>query len=79
VPIVAETDTEALDYALRACGAEAAKAPRIMRIQDTLHLTDVSVSETVLTDLRDRQGVQILGEARAAFNDTGALIAFHES
>jgi hypothetical protein len=45
VPIVAESDQQAVDIALRSSGAVAQGQERVMRIRDTLHLEEIYVSE----------------------------------
>jgi hypothetical protein len=74
IPVVAETDAEALQIVLRACGAARAASPRIIRIRDTLHLEELWVSEAVLAGLRGREGVEVLGGPEEMFDANGRLI-----
>ncbi len=56
IPIVAETDREAFDIALRSCGHVPEGHERIVRILDTLHLDEVYVSPAYSTKLHMRIG-----------------------
>ncbi len=76
VPVVAETDASALDFALRACGAEAEEAPRIIRIRDTLHLGEMHVSPAVLAEIDGRGDIEKIAPARDAFDESGTLVSF---
>ncbi len=57
VPVVAETDEQAIDIALRACGLADASAARIIRIRNTLRLDELHVSAPVLAEIRNRDGI----------------------
>jgi len=63
VPIVADSDEQAIGIALRSCGAVAAGHERIMRIRDTLHLEEIYVSEKLLEELRPRPAIQDTGRS----------------
>lgn len=76
VPVVAGTDASALDFALRACGAAAEEAPRIIRIRDTLHLGEMDVTSTVLAEVGGRDDIETIAPARSAFDDSGNLVPF---
>jgi len=60
VPVVAENDRKALAFALRNCGAVELKDARIVRIQDTLHLGKICVSENLLTELDSNKNIEQL-------------------
>ena len=76
IPVVAETDRDAFEMALRSCGYLADGRERIVRIVDTLHLEHVYVSEAILGDLSGRDGIEILGEGAELFDRAGRLTAF---
>ncbi len=74
IPIHFDTDREVIDAALGTIGlAEPAEA-RIVRIRNTLALSEVEVSETCRADLAGRSDVKIVEPAYAlAFDETGNL------
>lgn len=61
IPIVMETEREALIAAVRCCGNIGEAGPRIVQIKDTLHLGEIQVSENMLPLLRDNDRIEILG------------------
>ena len=71
VPIVADSDEQAIDIALRSCGAVAAGQERIMRIRDTLHLEEIYVSEKLLEELRPRPAIQDTGRSVGLVDSLG--------
>jgi hypothetical protein len=71
VPIVADSDEQAIDIALRSCGAVAAGQERIMRIRDTLHLEEIYVSEKLLEELRPRSDIQDNGRSVVIVDSLG--------
>lgn len=76
MPVVAETDARALEYALRASGPVPNEGPRIIRIRDTLHLGELFVSEATLSEVQNRNGIEVLGEAIEALGADGSLVPF---
>lgn len=73
LPIVAETAAEAYGYALRACHLENESSARVIRIRNTLHLSEVQVSAAVAQDLRGKPDVAVSSECYAAFDARGQL------
>jgi hypothetical protein len=71
VPIVAESDQQAVDIALRSSGAVAQGHKRIMRIRDTLHLEEIYVSEKLLEELRSQPNIKISGRGAVLVDPTG--------
>jgi hypothetical protein len=71
VPIVAESDQQAVDIALRSSGAVAQGQERIMRIRDTLHLEEIYVSEKLLEELRSQPNIKISGRGAVLVDPTG--------
>lgn len=61
IPIVMETEREAIIAAVRCCRNTGEIGPRIVRIKDTLHLGEIQVSENMLPLLRDNDRIEILG------------------
>jgi hypothetical protein len=61
IPIVMETESEAIIAAVRCCRNIGDTGPRIVRIKDTLHLGEIQVSENMLPLLQDNDRIEILG------------------
>jgi hypothetical protein len=80
IPVIAPDDTTAFAYAWRSCnrpladGTPVGSAARILRIRDTLHLSELHASDAALTALRDRDGIAVAGDAAPAFDGRGKLI-----
>ncbi len=76
IPIVAESDREAFEIALRSCGYMERGNERIVRIKDTLHLDELYVSGAVL-DLMDRpEEMGSRKEGEDLFNTEGQIAPF---
>jgi hypothetical protein len=74
IPIVLDNDQEAIREALRACWGVRPEAARIVHIPNTLELENVRVSEPLLGEVQDREGIEILGPAEPmAFDAQGNL------
>lgn len=73
LPIVADTDAQALSWGIRASHDPRA-AKKIVRIKDTLHLSELYVSDAVLAAVKNN--VEILGEPQSLFDESGSLQAF---
>ena len=76
IPIVAETDRDAFDMALRSCGYLVEGKERIVRILDTLHLEEVYVSAALVDELSGRQGIELIGSSAELFDKAGRLMPF---
>ncbi len=74
LPVVASTDAQAYAYARRSCGRIPASQERIARIQDTLHLSEVYVSQAILDDIKKRSDIDVIGEPRNIFDGLGASL-----
>ncbi|MDQ3009419.1 MAG: nickel-dependent lactate racemase [Acidobacteriota bacterium] len=73
LPIVAPTDAQALEWGIRA-SHDPRRPKKIVRITDTLHLSEMYVSEAALKEIKDR--VEILSEPENLFDEQGSLITF---
>ncbi|MGC9349835.1 MAG: DUF2088 domain-containing protein, partial [Anaerolineae bacterium] len=79
IPVIADDDATAFAYAWRSCnqplpehtpiGGEA----RILRIRDSLHLTELYASDAALDALRDRDKIELVGESMPVFDAEGRL------
>ncbi len=73
LPVVAETDRQAFEWGIRA-SHDPHRPKRIVRIKDTLHVSEMYVSEAALDEVKDR--VEIIREAGDLFDEQGTMIAF---
>ena len=77
LPAVLDSAREAIAVALSCLGFERAEAARVVRIQNTLRLTEVEVSEAFGAELAGRSDLTPLGEpADMAFGPDGMLPPF---
>ena len=77
MPIVADTDCDAVEMALRTASlgpdpASMAKA-RVMRIHSTLHLDELYVSESVLSEIKGLNYIEVAGAPCDMANADGTL------
>jgi hypothetical protein len=76
MPIVAETDREALVYGLTTCGPIEPEDARIIRIKDTLHLEEMYVSKAVIDEISENSNVEVVGDYQEVLDDREQLIQF---
>ncbi len=76
IPVVAPDDATAYAYALRSCGRIEGGQPRVVRIRDTLMLSELYVSPHVLSEIRERADIEVLGPPSPAFAADGDLAPF---
>ena len=75
MPIVARDARTALKYALRTCGPVTPETVRIIRIQDTLHLGEMYLSQAVCEEIRNRSNIEVCGDYINIFDEGGELIS----
>ncbi len=73
LPIVAPTDMQAYEWGIRATH-DPYQPKKIVRIKDTLHVSELYVSDAALAEVKDR--VEIISTPQRLFDEQGALIAF---
>lgn len=74
LPIVANTDRDAFGIAVRGCPNVSTKESRIVRIRNTLELTTIWVSETLLPEIKGNSQLEIKSEPfELNFDSEGAL------
>lgn len=73
LPIVAATDAQALEWGIRA-SHDPRQPKKIVRITDTLHVSEMYVSEPALKEIKNP--IEILSEPTSLFDEHGSLIAF---
>ena len=64
LPLIAATQRKAVDLALRTCNADDEARPRVVWIQDTLHLDQIYVSEAVADDVAGRDDIRVVSPFR---------------
>ncbi|MBM3241878.1 DUF2088 domain-containing protein [Candidatus Poribacteria bacterium] len=75
-PVYYDTDKEAIENALETVGLTKPKDCRVVRIESTLHLREVEISESLLPATATRTDLEIIGELREmAFDEDGNLKA----
>lgn len=75
IPMYMESDREALMLAIRTCNGIDLRNPRVVRIKNTLEITEVEVSEAILDELSGRDDIQVLSEPREiGFDSEGFMI-----
>jgi hypothetical protein len=76
IPIVANTDKEAVEIALRSCGYIKGGEEKIIRIKDTLHLNELYVSQSILDLIDGSAGIEVLEENVCQFTLKNEFIPF---
>ncbi len=76
IPVIAASDREAYEIALRSCGYLEKGEERIIRIKDTLHLDEMYVSRSVMDQLKDDPGIELLEENIALFSTNEKINRF---
>ena len=66
IPIIADNDYQAICYAMRAIGDKAPEDMRIIRIQNTLKMNSMYVSENILPEISTLPNVKVVGKAPVA-------------
>lgn len=68
IPVIAPDDATAYAWALRSCGNLEASRVRVVRVRDTLHVTEALVSPAVLHCLAGRSDIDVAGDPAPAFD-----------
>jgi hypothetical protein len=76
MPMVAETDCQALEVALRTSWIAPGEEPRVARIRNTLHLERMLVSRPVLEEIQGRERVEVVGDFRDPCDAAGSFLPF---
>jgi hypothetical protein len=76
LPVVMETDGQAILTALETCRTASIQNPRIIRIPDTLHVESMYVSAAVYEELSHRAGIETLSDYVEIVDKSGNLIEF---
>jgi len=62
IPVTMANEKEVVDLALRLLGGTPPERARVVRIWDTLHLGHLQVSESLLEEVRQKEGVKVVTE-----------------
>jgi hypothetical protein len=62
IPVIAGSDKEAFEIALRSCGYLRKDEEKIVRIKDTLHLDEIYISQTILNSIRGSASIETINE-----------------
>jgi hypothetical protein len=76
IPLIAEDEKNALEYALRNCGEVPKNKEIIARIRDTKHLDELWVSIAALGKLKLNKNISVISEHAEIFTADGTLIPF---
>jgi hypothetical protein len=74
LPVHFDTDREVVEAALAIIGTRAPEEARLLRIQDTLHLDELEVSEAVLADPKPQTSFTALGQPRPMTFDAAGML-----
>ena len=77
IPFYYDTDREAIEAALNTIGLTEPEDARVIRIESTLRLTDLDISEVLLEDAKLHSSLAVIGETQPfAFDTEGNLLPF---
>jgi hypothetical protein len=73
IPIVCTTDRQALDFCFGTIGLTAPEDARVVRIHNTLDLTELEISQTLMLLAQGRPDLELTGAAPMEFDAGGKL------
>lgn len=74
IPLIMKNDREAVQTAIKCCNEIDKKNPRVVRIHDTLHLSEIMLSESYLCEIDSIPGLRRMNEPEfLPFNEKGDL------
>jgi hypothetical protein len=76
IPLVAATDREAFEIALRSCGHVPPGQERIVRLRDTLSLQEMYVSNAIACELKGSPRIELDRSETELFDEFGTLSTF---
>jgi hypothetical protein len=62
VGLIMDSDRLAIQAAVKTCGAPDASRSRMTRIANTLHVSEIYISESMLEDARQHPNIEVLGD-----------------
>jgi len=78
IPLVADTDQQAFDIALRGCGFLLPESARIVCIRNTSNLDELFISKPVYQDIENNRSVEKISDNHCLFDEAGRLIVFEK-
>ena len=77
IPFYYDTDREAIEVALDTIGLTEPEDARVLRIESTLRLTELDISEVLLEDAKLHSSLEVIGETQPfTFDAVGNLLPF---
>ena len=77
IPFYYDTDQEAIEVALDTIGLTEPEDARVIRIESTLRLTELDISEVLLEDAKLHSRLEVIGETKPlTFDAAGNLLPF---
>ena len=77
IPFYYDTDQEAIEVALNTIGLTKPENARVIRIESTLRLAELEISEVLLRDAELHSSLEVVGDALPfQFDETGNLLPF---
>ena len=77
IPFYYDTDQEAIEVALDTIGLTEPEDARVIRIESTLRLTELDISEVLLEDAKLHSRLEVIGETKPlTFDAVGNLLPF---
>lgn len=74
IPIIARSQRDAIGICIKACNDIDRHNPRIVRIPDTLHISEVQISEALLAEAENGENIEVAGSLeKMDFDDQGNL------
>lgn len=73
IPVIAENDKMALKMAVKFLGNINYEEAKVIRIKNTLELTELEVSKTFLTQVKRSDNLELLGRSILEFDEKGML------
>jgi hypothetical protein len=74
IPIIADNPKTAIEWALMTCGPIELLEARVIRIKNTLSLSELYISKSLLEEIKDR--VEVIGDFVDICDNSGELIEF---
>ena len=67
IPIIVDDERTGLAYALRSRGLADLNRPRIINIKNSLHIDELWVSQAIVDEVREREGIEVTNEIMELF------------
>lgn len=74
IPLVFEDEKELLEVALEHFQRRGVKKPKVIIIKDTLNLSEIYVSDSVLEELKNRDDIELISELQEIIFDNNNRI-----